>query len=219
MKFVTQLFQKFFILLLTSSISFYILSCTGGSTGPTGGDISDPAAPSTTIANAQTPPPQSSSTWTPVGNSRRVMVELSLGPDGKELECNKNHLPQTSFWVKENADWQLLDQIENNFSPNSDETTHYCQKFMSSLAYFSNKAECDNSLLKFKVIFKNNDLLYEGESRDISCAEREIRSVLLLSIELFSTLERSDLPSHQKDEKEAPNIFQKPALQTLPAKK
>lgn len=215
-----RFYFKLFILLFTGLTNLYILSCTGGSSGPAAAVNSTDSSSTGTIAAAQPPPPQSTSTWTPVGNSRRVMIELSLGPNHRELECDKTHLPQASIWTKEeNSDWQLAEEIENNISPNPDETTHYCQKFMSSLAYFSNKAECDNSLLKFKVVFKNNDLLYEGESRDISCAEREIRSALLLSIELFSTLERSDLPTHQKDEKEAPNIFQKPALQALPAKK
>lgn len=216
MKIVTQLFKRFFILLLTSSISFYIFSCTGGTSGLPS-TAQDSGVASTTVASAQPPPPQSTSTHAPEGNARRVMIELSLGPDHRELECDENQLPQASILTKEeNSDWQLSAKLENNISPNPDENTHFCQKFMSSLGYFQNKPSCDNSLLKFKVQFKNNGL-YEGESRNISCEEREIKEGLSLSIELFPV--RPDIPTLKKENEKNPHIFQKPPLLPPAAKK
>lgn len=193
-----------------------MLSCTGGSSGPASPSSTVPGSPGT-IAAAQPPPPQSTSTHSPTGSARQVMIELSIGSDHQKLECNETHLPQASIWIKEeNSDWQLAGEIENNISPHPDETTHFCEKFMSSLGYFQNKANCDHSLLKFKVQFKSNGI-YEGESRDITCEEREIKEGLILSIELFPA--KPDVSTMKKEQEDKSQFFQKANLHSVPSKK
>lgn len=212
-----RVFHKLFILFLTSLINFYISSCTGGSPNPVGPPSDSPGSISSGGAGAQPPPPQGSSTWTPTGDARRVMLELSLAPSHQDLECDETLSPQVSIWVKESADWQFYLELENAV-PENPSDPHFCQKVMSSLAYFKQKKDCDSSLLKFKVNFKNkNGQVYEGESREIACAEREIKEGLSLAIELFPV--KPEIPTPAKENDDNPHIFQKPVLLPPAAKK